>query len=68
MLKGHQNYLIVEKQLLNLDADAADVTSQALNDLPMKESKKTRRDFGDFRYPIDMDPNQDVMKFTMLKV
>ena len=49
------------------DADAADVTSQALDDLPMKEVKKTRRSFGDFRYPIDMDPNQDVMKFTMLK-
>ena len=49
------------------DADAADVTSQALDDLPIKEVKKTRRSFGDFRYPIDMDPNQDVMKFTMLK-
>ena len=49
------------------DADAADVTSQALDDLPMEENKKTRREFGDFRYPIDMDPNQDVMKFTMLK-
>ena len=49
------------------DADAADVTSQGLDDLPMEENKKTRREFGDFRYPIDMDPNQDVMKFTMLK-
>ena len=49
------------------DADAADVTSAGLDDLPMKEHKKTRRSFGDFRYPIDMDPNQDVMKFTMLK-
>ena len=33
----------------------------------MKEVKKTRRSFGNLRYPIDMDPNQDVMKFTMLK-
>ena len=49
------------------DADAADVTSAALDDLPMKEVKKTRRTFGEYRYPIDMDPNQDVMKFTMLK-
>ena len=50
------------------DADAADVTSAALDDLPMKEHKKTRRDFGPpLRYPIDLDPNQDVMKFTMLK-
>ena len=49
----------------NLSAEEA--TSQALNDLPMSEVKKTRRSFGDFRYPKDMDPNQDVMKFTMLK-
>ena len=49
----------------NLSAEEA--TSQALNDLPMSEVKKTRRSFGNFRYPIDMDPNQDVMKFTMLK-
>ena len=49
------------------DADAADVTSQALDDLPMKEVKKTRRTFGEYRYPINMDKNQDVIKFTMLK-
>jgi len=49
------------------DLDADEATSQALDDLPMKEKAKTRREFGDFRYPIDMDPNQDVMKFTMLK-
>ena len=49
------------------DLDAEEATSQALDDLPMKEKAKTRREFGDFRYPIDMDPNQDVMKFTMLK-
>ena len=49
------------------DADAADVTSQALDDMPMKEVKKTRRTFGEYRYPINMDKNQDVIKFTMLK-
>jgi hypothetical protein len=60
-------FLDTQKMSTPPDADAADVTSQALNDLPMKEVKKTRRSFGNLRYPIDMDPNQDVMKFTMLK-
>ena len=61
-------FLNTQKMTTPPDADAADVTSAALDDLPMKEHKKTRRDFGPpLRYPIDMDPNQDVMKFTMLK-
>ena len=60
-------FLDTQKMTTPPDADAADVTSQALDDLPMKEVKKTRRSFGDFRYPIDMDSKQDVMKFTMLK-
>ena len=60
-------FLDTQKMSTPPDADAADVTSQALDDLPMKEVKKTRRSFGNLRYPIDMDPNQDVMKFTMLK-
>ena len=46
---------------------ADSVTKEALDDITIKEKAKTRRSFGDFRYPIDMDPNQDVMKFTMLK-
>ena len=49
------------------DADVTEVANETLNDISIKENKKTRRSFGDFRYPIDMDPNQDVMKFTMLK-
>ena len=49
------------------DADVTEVANETLNDISIKENKKTRREFGDFRYPIDMDPNQDVMKFTMLK-
>jgi len=46
---------------------ANSVTKEALDDITIKEKAKTRRSFGDFRYPKDMDPNQDVMKFTMLK-
>ena len=49
------------------DADVTEVANETLKDISIKENKKTRRSFGDFRYPIDMDPNQDVMKFTMLK-
>jgi len=49
------------------DADVTEVANETLNDISIKENKKTRREFGNFRYPIDMDPNQDVMKFTMLK-
>ena len=60
-------FLDTQKMSTPPDADAADVTSAALDDLPMKEVKKTRRTFGEYRYPINMDKNQDVMKFTMLK-
>jgi hypothetical protein len=60
-------FLDTQKMSTPPDADAADVTSAALDDLPIKEVKKTRRTFGEYRYPINMDKNQDVMKFTMLK-
>ena len=49
------------------DADADDVAQETLKNLPISAKKGTRRSFGDLRYPIDMDKNQDVMKFTMLK-
>ena len=49
------------------EADATEVANETLKKISITEKKSTRRKFGDYRYPIDMDENQDVMKFTMLK-
>jgi len=47
--------------------ESASSVNETIRNISIKEKKGTRRRFGDYRYPIDMDPNQDVMKFTMLK-
>ena len=60
-------FLETQKMTTPPDADADDVALETLKNLPISAKKGTRRKFGDLRYPIDMDKNQDVMKFTMLK-
>ena len=42
-------------------------TNERLRKISIKEKKGTRRSFGNLKYPLDMDKNQDVIKFTMLK-
>ncbi len=47
--------------------DAETIATDVLDKLDIKENKKTRNAFGDYRYPITINDAQDVIQFVMLK-
>ena len=55
------------KATTNQDDDAETIATDVLDKLDIKENKKTRNAFGDYRYPITINDAQDVIQFVMLK-
>jgi len=51
----------------NDEGEAGDTSRPSGKPDNIKEKSGTRNDFGNFHYPKDRDPTQDVIKFDMLK-
>jgi hypothetical protein len=49
------------------NADVTTITNQTLNNIDIKQRAGTRKSFGNYRYPLDLNPQQDVIKFAMLE-
>jgi len=49
------------------NSDLETVTNKTLNDISIKQRAGTRKSFGNYRYPLDLNPQQDVIKFAMLE-
>ena len=49
------------------NSDLETVTNQTLNNISIKQRAGTRKSFGNYRYPLDLNPQQDVIKFAMLE-